>query len=639
MPPLTKSGLVDEIIALVLQRIQPASDVVSSEGSGGASGDFWGLHGNAGTAPGTDFLGTTDAQDVAFYTNNTERMRIKSDAACVGIGVAPDAGYSLDTLAGIHTQSGNIEAAGDLQAGSNIIASGGAIEAVAGNITAFADLTTSNGNIYALAGFAQIQTSIKGNESGADNDSYIKGSTDDNLFYVDAGADKVGIGVNAPTSKLDIAGDVEITSTLYYYIGDPSTNGSWRIGQGAGVDLLFQRRDAGVWTDHDVGGGHDEVSLDANADTILSLTGQALGLDVQTANRVWAGPATGAPAIPTYRALVEADLCAHDIVSKHSYTGGAALDVFGLSAASTIARLTPSYNPGAAAALLKTHTTGEVILAKFTCSALTSGRVVVAGTAGLLADDAGLLYDAANDQLQLPTSGSGAGLLIGGDTQLYRSAADVLQTPDSLIVDVGLNVGAVSGASAGQIKTAGALLVGATSLTANQMLDVVIADDTGNAGITMRNSDGSILFLNGSGSADRFLPTIKGNAKNAASMGLLLIGNAGTGEDSGTVPLMYFRASVDNAAAVTRPLLGLYNYTTAQAQFDVGGSLRLLGGLYVGSLGTAPTADDIYCDGLISTNGGTTKWELGAYSAGAPSATGYVSVTINGTTYKLLAST
>ena len=41
---------------------------------------------------------------------------------------------------------------------------------------------------------------------------------------------------------------------------------------------------------------------------------------------------------------------------------------------------------------------------------------------------------------------------------------------------------------------------------------------------------------------------------------------------------------------------------------------------------------------LLSTNYGTHKWTLGGYTTTAPGATGYVTVTINGATYKLLAS-
>jgi hypothetical protein len=41
----------------------------------------------------------------------------------------------------------------------------------------------------------------------------------------------------------------------------------------------------------------------------------------------------------------------------------------------------------------------------------------------------------AEGQLQVARAGAGAGLLLGGDAQLYRSAADILRTPDSLTVD------------------------------------------------------------------------------------------------------------------------------------------------------------------------------------------------------------
>lgn len=50
------------------------------------------------------------------------------------------------------------------------------------------------------------------------------------------------------------------------------------------------------------------VTLAADADVLLSLSGQELGLDTQTANRVFAGPASGAAADPTFRALVDADM-------------------------------------------------------------------------------------------------------------------------------------------------------------------------------------------------------------------------------------------------------------------------------------------------------------------------------------------
>lgn len=56
------------------------------------------------------------------------------------------------------------------------------------------------------------------------------------------------------------------------------------------------------------GGGQDAVTLDADADTILKLIGQQLGLDTQAKNTVFAGPSSGADAVPTIRTLVGADI-------------------------------------------------------------------------------------------------------------------------------------------------------------------------------------------------------------------------------------------------------------------------------------------------------------------------------------------
>ena len=50
-----------------------------------AAGNDWKLNGNAGTNPTSDFIGTYDNQDLVIKTNNTEKIRIKTDGN-VGIG-------------------------------------------------------------------------------------------------------------------------------------------------------------------------------------------------------------------------------------------------------------------------------------------------------------------------------------------------------------------------------------------------------------------------------------------------------------------------------------------------------------------------------------------------------------------------
>ena len=63
--------------------------IVETPSGSGTAG--WGLTGNSGTNPATQFIGTTDAQALAFKTNNVETMRVLSTGN-VGIGTAtPDA--------------------------------------------------------------------------------------------------------------------------------------------------------------------------------------------------------------------------------------------------------------------------------------------------------------------------------------------------------------------------------------------------------------------------------------------------------------------------------------------------------------------------------------------------------------------
>ncbi len=70
---------------------------------------------------------------------------------------------------------------------------------------------------------------------------------------------------------------------------------------------------------------HSPVTLDTNADTLLSLSTQALGLDTQTANRVLGGPASGPAAVPTFRALTIADLPAASLFALLVVSSGAIL--------------------------------------------------------------------------------------------------------------------------------------------------------------------------------------------------------------------------------------------------------------------------------------------------------------------------
>jgi hypothetical protein len=68
--------------------------------AGSAAGTEWKLLGNAGTVATTNFLGTTDAVDLVFRTNNTEKMRVMSGG---NVGIGTDAPVSLFQLSGAHS--------------------------------------------------------------------------------------------------------------------------------------------------------------------------------------------------------------------------------------------------------------------------------------------------------------------------------------------------------------------------------------------------------------------------------------------------------------------------------------------------------------------------------------------------------
>ena len=84
---------------------------------GGSSGTAWSLTGNAGTTPTTNFVGTTDNQELALRTNNIERMRVATTGK-VGIGTTTPQ-YKLDlrettdsTFAMIHLSRDTLDRGG-----------------------------------------------------------------------------------------------------------------------------------------------------------------------------------------------------------------------------------------------------------------------------------------------------------------------------------------------------------------------------------------------------------------------------------------------------------------------------------------------------------------------------------------------
>jgi hypothetical protein len=77
---------------------------------------------------------------------------------------------------------------------------------------------------------------VVANESGNDNDFRIEGQTDNDLFFVDASTNSIGIGTNTPTEKLHVIGNILATGTITpdyvfesYYQGNSKLNPNYEM--------------------------------------------------------------------------------------------------------------------------------------------------------------------------------------------------------------------------------------------------------------------------------------------------------------------------------------------------------------------------------------------------------------------------
>ena len=89
----------------------PANGVIRTISALAFTPYYWGVKGNVGTNPSTDFLGTTDGADLLFKTDNTERIRIGGITGFTGIGLQKYPEYSatpkymLDVVDDVHIAS------------------------------------------------------------------------------------------------------------------------------------------------------------------------------------------------------------------------------------------------------------------------------------------------------------------------------------------------------------------------------------------------------------------------------------------------------------------------------------------------------------------------------------------------------
>ena len=144
----------------------------------------WSINGNSGTNANTHFIGTSDQEDLTIATNSTPRIKIDDtnfQIQAMGDGSQSDPFYSWNS----DTNTGMFRKGDD-------------------------QLSLSAGNLefMTLSESGSVSSELVINDTNnADFDLIVKGATQDNLLVADGSANNVGIGVSAPSSRLDVFSD------------------------------------------------------------------------------------------------------------------------------------------------------------------------------------------------------------------------------------------------------------------------------------------------------------------------------------------------------------------------------------------------------------------------------------------------
>lgn len=222
----------------------------------------WGLFGNSGIDPATNFIGTTDAAPLILKANNARALRLEYAQSGTSIGINLIGGYngnSVDsgivgaTIAGGGGIANNVTYRNQIQANFGTIGGGinNTVTAIAGTIPGgFGNQVTA---LYSLAAGTYAHAAHAGSFVWADGNTPANApfaSTLINTFLIKA-ANGVGINKNNPAAgtALDVNGKAVFTK-----VG---------IGVSNSADALAVSGDASVTGNNTVGGN-------------LGVTGQSL---------------------------------------------------------------------------------------------------------------------------------------------------------------------------------------------------------------------------------------------------------------------------------------------------------------------------------------------------------------------------
>lgn len=240
-----------------------------------ANSDDWRLQGNAGTNPATNFVGTTDNQDLVFRTNNAENMRIRANGL-VGIGNATPSSR-LHVVHGTGNYSTlEVEGRGNHSFGKNMVLRTTGV----GQDGATLMFRSRDAKNWSIGGEHGGNNGLIISEDGGDAGPYGSGFGTTRMIVEEGGF--VGIGTNDPTHQLSVHGEaIEIEndnndSRMYWHDPgnsdwsagiDQSNGGAFSINQGNALNsntlVIEQGGDVGIGTNDPT------QTLDINGNTRL----------------------------------------------------------------------------------------------------------------------------------------------------------------------------------------------------------------------------------------------------------------------------------------------------------------------------------------------------------------------------------
>ena len=213
--------------------------------SSSTSSNDWALLGNAGTTAGTNFIGTTDNQDLIFKRNNIQSGKISTTNTSLGVNsLAPATSRNRNTAIGTEAMYLNVNGDDNTAIGYQALRTGtdGVRNVAIGNNTL---MNNTTGGDNTAVGMQSLQLNTTGNNnvavgrislyqntSGYNNSAFGMQSLQSNTtgflntalgFYalsnVTTGFNNVGIGYNAQVPSNTGSNQVRIGDTSITYAG------------------------------------------------------------------------------------------------------------------------------------------------------------------------------------------------------------------------------------------------------------------------------------------------------------------------------------------------------------------------------------------------------------------------------------